>query len=92
MISNRSLLEAFNVKGKNIYQESNDYKTFSNKELVDEFRIRILESLSEKGFKNGNISYDLINSEIDDITLGYDLSIPERNYLFNFYLSFLYDD
>lgn len=56
---------------------------FKDKNLLDDFRIKILEDLSDKGFVNENISKELINSEIDEITYGYDLSNSERSYLFN---------
>lgn len=82
-MNNKGLLDAFNVKRKNSFGEVKDYETFSDKDLAEQFRLSILEGLSDKGFKDNNISHDLINSEIDDVTLGYDLSIPERNYLFN---------
>ena len=80
---NKNLLEAFNIKEKTNYIETNDYMAFKDKKLVDSFRIRILEDLSDKGFGQEIISGELINQEINDITYGYDLSNNERNYLFN---------
>lgn len=79
----KSLLEAFNIKSKPLNHTSIDYNVFKDKELLEEFRIKILEDLSDKGFTNQTISGDLINSEIDEVTYGYDLTISERSYLYN---------
>ena len=51
--------------------------------MLDKFRIDILEDLSDKGFIDEYINKDLINSEIDEVTEGYNLTNVERNYLFN---------
>lgn len=77
------LLDAFNVKKTSSKFESDDYLVFKDKRLLDEFRVKILEDLSDKGFINETISSELINSEIDDITRGFDLTNSERSYLFN---------
>ncbi len=77
------LLEEFNIKEKSKFSNEKDYDVFSDKKLLEEFRLKILEDLSDKGFVNQNISKELINSEIDEITYGYDLSISERSFLFN---------
>lgn len=77
------LLEEFNIK-KNIQNNVvNDYTAFKDKNLLDDFRLRILEDLSDKGLIEQYVNKDLINSEIDDITYGYDLSNQERSYLFH---------
>lgn len=77
------LLEEFNIQRKSSKYEDNDYLMFKDKELLDKFRIKILEDLSDKGFSNEHISKELINSEIDNITYGYSLTNTERSYLFN---------
>ena len=82
-MSKKNLLEEFNVSLKNASYETNDYLVFQDKKLLDDFRIRILEDLSDKGFGEDKVSHDLINREIDDITYGYDLNNNERTYLFN---------
>ncbi|HAB66460.1 MAG TPA: type II secretion system protein E [Firmicutes bacterium] len=77
------LLEEFNItKRKNEFIEG-DYKAFRDKTLLEEFRIKILESLSDKGFANTYIKKEIIDNEIDDATLGYSLSVSERTHLFN---------
>ena len=80
--NNRELLKAFNVQS-HINPVVKDYNAFKDKDLLDKFRSDILEDLSDKGFIDEIISKDLINSEIDAITYGYNLSREERNYLFN---------
>lgn len=82
----RKLLEEFNIqKSKNNYDnyDESDYQIFPDKELLDSFRTRILEDLSDKGFNHEEINENLINTEIDNITYGYSLSNKERRYLFN---------
>ena len=80
--NNKELLKAFNIKS-HINPVVKDYNAFKDKDLLDKFRSDILEDLSDKGFIDEVISKDLINSEIDEITYGYNLSREERNYLFN---------
>ena len=77
------LIEAFNLDVKSQYTPSNDYEVFKDKELLDRFRVKVLESLSNKGMFKKSISSDLINDEINDVCRGYDLSSQEKNYLFN---------
>ncbi len=77
------LLEEFNIKPRKSYYETNDYYIFKDKELLDKFRVKILEDISDKGLASEYVSKDVINNEIDDITYGYDLSKNERLYLFN---------
>ena len=55
-------------------------KEFKDKDLLDKFRSDILEDLSDKGFIDEVITKDLINSEIDEVTYGYNVSREERNY------------
>ena len=80
--NNKELLKAFNITSHN-NPIVKDYNAFKDKDLLDKFRSDILEDLSDKGFIDEVISKDLINSEIDEITYGYNLSREERNYLFN---------
>lgn len=78
-----SLLKAFNVKIENKYNEAVDYDIFKDKELLEKFRKKILEDLSNRGMLLKNVSNDVLNEEIDEIINGYDLSSLERNYLYN---------
>ena len=77
------LLDEFNIKRNEVEFTNSEYDMFKDKKALDEYRIKILEDLSNKGFANQVITKDLIESELDDITLGEDLSNNERIYLFN---------
>ena len=77
------LLEEFNVKVKETDLNVDDYKLFEDKELLDKFRIKILEGLSDKGFIDKTVPRDVINDQIDEATYGYDLSVGERSSLYN---------
>ncbi len=77
------LVEAFNLDVKSQYTPSNDYEVFKDKELLDLFRVKVLESLSNKGMFKKSISSDIINDEINEVSRGYDLSSQEKSYLFN---------
>ena len=79
----KNLLEAFNVGESRIEAVKVDYDAFKDKDLLEEFRVKILEDLSEKGIYDQVISKDLIFYEIDQVSYGYDLGLNERNYLFN---------
>ena len=78
-----SLLKAFNVNIENKYNEAVDYDIFKDKELLEKFRKKILEDLSNRGMLLKNVSNELLNEEIDEIINGYDISSLERNYLYN---------
>ena len=78
-----SLLEEFNVNIKTSDYETNDYNVFEDKNLMDGFRIQILELLSDKGFTGKNVPKSVINDQIDEVCYGYDLSNGERSCLFN---------
>lgn len=77
------LLEEFNVRVKDNNLDIEDYKLFEDKELLDKFRVKILEGLSDKGFALKTVPRDVINDQIDEATYGYDLSVGERSSLYN---------
>lgn len=77
------LLEEFNITVKNNKFDDKDYQIFKDKNLLDEFRYKILESLSDKGLIHSFVMPEIINKEIDDATYGYSLSVSERSHLFN---------
>ena len=76
------ILEEFNIKTKKEVAPS-DYDLFTDKDLLDEYRVKILEDLSDKGLNKSNVDADLINLEIDEIVTDRDLSNSERISLFN---------
>ena len=76
------ILEEFNIKATKA-KASSDYEMFEDKDLLDEYRKRILEDLSDKGLNKSNVDADLINLEIDEIVTDRELSNSERISLFN---------
>ena len=81
----KTLTEAFDVKPKNISskEDVNDYEIFSDKKLLDDLRIRIVQNLIEENIPDNKLLDDYINNEIDKTLVGYDLSNLERNHVFN---------
>ncbi len=78
----KSLLQAFNIETKNKYRNVSDYEVFKDKELLEQFRIQILENLSDKNLIL-KIDKEAIYEEIKNIVAGYDISNEELNYLYN---------
>ena len=77
------ILEEFNIKQSDNLEVATDYDIFEDKDLLDSYRVRILEDLSDKGLSGTKVTSDMINTEIDTIVTDYDLSNEERIYLFN---------
>lgn len=77
------LLEEFNIPKRKKELTERDYQSFKDKNLLDTFRVKILENLSDKGLSNTYVNSEIINNEIDDATYGYNLSVSERSHLFN---------
>lgn len=84
----KSLLETFNFsKDMNGYQDNlTDYEVFSDKELLEKLRKKIIEHLVDTEVPEGKDLNDYINDEIDICLEGYDLSNLERNYIYNLIL------
>ena len=79
----KSLLSAFNIdvsKEKN--NNKNDYEVFKNKDLLDSFRVKILENLSDRVTINKLDREDIVE-EIKFTLEGYEISNEERLYLYN---------
>ncbi len=81
----KSLTEAFEVKAKNYSSkvDAPDYEIFSDKGLLEELRIKIVQNLIEENIPSDGVIEDYINNEIDKILVGYDLSTLERGHIFN---------
>lgn len=78
----KSFIEEFETdKLDNVYTAMPDYETFTNKELLDELRTKIIQNIIDNN--KGNINSNYIRKEIDKVLLGYDLSIVERSYINN---------
>lgn len=60
-----------------------NYNEFKNKELLDKLRNKIIQSLIDNRLLNNNKMDDFVKSQIDIILKDYDLTIPERNYVYN---------
>lgn len=84
-MARKSLIEAFEVKPKAFSSENNiaSYEVFSDKGLLEDLRIKIVQSLIEENIPEDNLLEDYINNEIDKTLVGYDLSTLERNHVFN---------
>lgn len=79
---NKSFVDEFEVQDKkNIYTDISDYETFTNKKLLDELRIKIIQNIIDNN--TGVINENYIKKEIDKTLEGYDLSIVERSYINN---------
>ncbi len=82
-MNKKSLLDIFEIERKKKQIDNvSDYDVFSDKDLLDEIRTKIVENLIDKEIPKEYLN-DFINDEIDTITSGYDLSDLERNHLYN---------
>lgn len=84
-MANKSLTEAFEVKPKVFSSKNNfnDYEIFSDKNLLEELRVKIVQNLIEENIPEDKLLEDYINNEIDNTLIGYDLSTLERGHIFN---------
>lgn len=64
-------------------EEVISYNEFKNKELLDKLRNKIIQSLIDNRLINDNKLDDFIKKQIDIILKDYDLTNPERNYIYN---------
>lgn len=78
-----SLIAAFDIKNEVGYNNLTDYEMFKDKDLLDQLRTRIIESLIDENITKDKISNEIINSKINVLTEGIDLSNLERSYLFD---------
>lgn len=60
-----------------------DYEAFSDKELLEELRTKIIQGLIDKHTGDSNMTTLAIRQEVDNAVSGYDLTIIERSYLYN---------
>lgn len=78
----KSFVQEFDVEEKNIkYTNIPDYDVFTNKKLLDELRVKIIQNLIDNS--KGNIDSNIVRKEIDKTLEGYDLSLIERSYINN---------
>lgn len=80
----RSLKEEFLIKEDNKKIDIlPDYDIFKDKNLLDKLRSRIVQNLIDNEIPEDNLLSDYINSEIDAVLEGYDLSALERSHIYN---------
>ena len=84
MMKKSSLIDAFQVKDVPFHVEDiSDYEIFSDKELLDNLRTKIIENLLDENIPDDKMLDQYINDEIDKSISGYDLDYLQRNYIFH---------
>ena len=83
-MKNKKLVDEFNI----VIDDDktpiiSDYEVFSDKELLDELRKRIIESIIDNKIANKDITENFINDEIDRVLDGRDLTNLERSHIYN---------
>ena len=80
----KSLLDAFEIeRTKNNEEIIKDYDVFSDKNLLEKLRTKIIENIIDKEIPEGINIKDFINNEIDKSIEGYDLTNLERSHIYN---------
>ena len=81
----KTFVEQFNVElAPTKYETVTDYDTFQNKELLDELRNKIIQSLIDNHqMANPRDMKKIIASEIDEAIEGYELSSIEISHIYN---------
>ena len=83
-MKNKLLIDEFNVDtSTKVYENISDYETFQNKELLDKLRNRIIQNLIDNKISHQSNLETFIKNQIDNTLDGYDLSVDERNYIYN---------
>ena len=83
-MKNKRLLDEFNIELENTKVSiNNDYDIFSDKNLLDELRKKIIENIIDNKVSDKEISDDFINDEIDSVLNGRDLTNLERSHIYN---------
>jgi len=65
------------------FVQTDDYNEFPNKVLLDKLRNKIIQNLIDNNINNSESMNDFVKTQIDKTIEGYDLTNPERNYLYN---------
>ena len=83
-MKNKLLIDEFNIETDNkVYENISDYEAFKNKELLDKLRHQIIQNLIDNKISHQSNTEQLIKNQIDKTLDGYDLSVVERNYIYN---------
>ena len=78
-----SLKEVFKYDDTENNNNIVDYDVFSNKDLLDSLRTKIVENIIDLNLKNEDNITSFISKEIDKAVVGIELNSMERNYLYN---------
>lgn len=65
------------------YTSKKDYELLQDKELLDLFRLKIIEGIIDNYSSDDKVSLAFIEDEISRVTEGYDITGLEREYLLN---------
>lgn len=79
----KKFVEEFSASMQEESGFATDYETFSDKELLDELRNKIIQGLIDKHTNDRTMTSLAIREEVDNAVVGYDLTIVERSYLYN---------
>lgn len=79
----KKFVDEFAISMQKEMNNKSDYEAFSDKELLENLRNKIIQGLIDKHFNTATMSSLAIREEVDDVVEGYDLSIIERSYLYN---------
>ncbi len=79
----KKFVDEFSATMQNEPNSVTDYETFSDKELLEELRTKIIQGLIDKHTNDTTMTTLAIRQEVDKAVSGYDLTIIERSYLYN---------
>ena len=80
----KTFVDEFEVKEEKYeFNDVPDYEAFSNKELLDELRNKIIQSLIDNNTNNEIGINSFVAKQIDNVLEGYDLTVVERSYINN---------
>ncbi len=80
----KSFVDEFEVKEEKFeLNDIPDYEAFTNKELLDELRNKIIQNLIDNNVNNEIGINSYVKKEVDKVLEGYDLSVVERSYINN---------
>ena len=83
-MTKKKLMDAFEVKPTSVKVNNiSDYEVFSDKDMLDNFRSKIIQNLIDENIPDDKLLEQYINDEIDNTTMGYDLDYLQRSYIFN---------
>ena len=80
----KTFIDEFGIVEEEVnIQDIPDYETFTNKELLDELRNKIIQNLIDHNTNNELSMDSFISEQIERTLEGYDLSVIERSYINN---------